>query len=466
MMVMKSPTRPKRPTVSAPRLAILDDDPKVKRWYDTIALRSRVTADMYAGSLARLFESIGLTAEEAVAEASTHPDEFAARMVRYATDKRDAGILDSTVAKSLNGIRSYLKHRGVGFSSWPELRPIQGASLEKERVPRPEELGTILEHLNLRGRCVALLMAHAGLRPGVLGSYKATSGLTLDALIDLDISTLTFKSVPFVIRVPADLSKTRVAYTTFGTEQLGRVLIAYLTERRADGEELTGKSPVIAHSPDVRGVAVRSVATTGSRFMTTGAIMRDVRDAIEKCRPDGVTWRPYVLRAYCSTRLLLAEGDGRISRDLREAILGHSGGVASRYNVGKRWGEELLTEARHEYERASEFLETRVHKADAKEDVLRSLLTAVESATNSKSSPSGPMTSDTLVEAIRKAIGGNEATAPETVTTTIAPASRAGEQRVVSETEVAALLSQGWRFVAPLNHSHAVVQWDGATPKA
>ena len=87
----------------------------------------------------------------------------------------------------------------------------------------------------------------------------------------------------------------------------------------------------------------------------------------------------YVLRSYCSTRLMLAEGSGHISRDLREAILGHNGGVASRYNVGKRWGQELLDEARREYARASSFLETnqRAEKPDVLSEAKALILEAV-----------------------------------------------------------------------------------------
>lgn len=442
-----------RPT---PRLAILDDDPKLRTWYNTMALRSRVTADMYAGSLARLLEAIGLSPEQSVREATDHPDEFADRMVRYATAQRKNGLLDTTVSKSLSGIRSYLKHRRVTFSSWPELRRIQGASLEKERVPRPEELGTILEHLNLRGRCAALLMAHAGLRPAVLGSYKATTGLTLDALVDLDISALSFREIPFVIRVPAELSKTRLAYTTFGTEQLGRALIASFMERRRQGEMLTGKSPVVAHSPEARGVSARAIASTGSKFLTTGAIMRDIHDAIEKCRPRDVTWRPYVLRAYCSTRLLLAEGNGRISRDLREAILGHTGdGVASRYNVGKRWGEELLAEARREYANASEFLETNAQSRMNMAVEFRRTLLAVAGLNEEEMAKHMEDTNDEVLALVREKLRSKEAASS-------LPASENGEgrriQKPVPLAEARQLMAQGWTFVANFGPDEIILQ--------
>ncbi|EQD44558.1 integrase/recombinase [mine drainage metagenome] len=54
----------------------------------------------------------------------------------------------------------------------------------------------------------------------------------------------------------------------------------------------------------------------------------------------------------------MAEGAGKITRDLREELLGHYGGIAARYHVGKAWGADLLKDARASYKRAELFLNT------------------------------------------------------------------------------------------------------------
>ncbi len=90
--------------------------------------------------------------------------------------------------------------------------------------------------------------------------------------------------------------------------------------------------------------------------MTPKAIVEEIREALRLTVPTGVTWQPDVLRAYCSTRLMIAEGSGSLA-DLREALLGHDGGVAARYNVGKRWGQDLK-EARAAYKRCEPYLST------------------------------------------------------------------------------------------------------------
>ena len=218
----------------------------------------------------------------------------------------------------------------------------------------------MLERLSQRGRVIALFLAHTGIRSDVLGSYGGEAGLRLIDLPELEFAPhIRFEETPFAVRVAAELSKTRRQYITLGTEQLATALTAYLNARKESGELLDELSPVVVPGT-LRGVAVRSreQARFGRGFIAMKNVVKEVQDALHTSAPQGVRWRPYVLRSYCSTRLLLAEGQGRISRDLREAILGHDGGVASRYNVGKRWGAELLAEARREYANAAEFLET------------------------------------------------------------------------------------------------------------
>jgi hypothetical protein len=47
------------------------------------------------------------------------------------------------------------------------------------------------------------------------------------------------------------------------------------------------------------------------------------------------TWRPYVLRAYCDTQLLLAESNGRLSHAYRAFFMGHKGDIEARYTTNK-----------------------------------------------------------------------------------------------------------------------------------
>src|SRR5208282_5368562 len=187
----------------------------------------RLSADTNVRKLGFLLERLGVDAESVVRIAREDPDKLRDRLVRYAGEQKRAGRLDTYALKSFDGLRSYLEHRHVRFDGYPKLAPVKGQSLANERVPTPEELGRVLEHLSLRGRVIALLMAHSGLRPGVVGSYGGEDGLRLEDLPELKLGRKkpTFEETPFVLRVPARLSKTRTAYTTFGSIQLASTLL-------------------------------------------------------------------------------------------------------------------------------------------------------------------------------------------------------------------------------------------------
>jgi len=426
-------------------------DPKVRDWYNERALRSRLTADNCIRHLSRAAERLDLTPEEVVGMARTKPDRLRALLTRTAAALKSEGRLDSYIAKWFEAVKSYLRFRRVNVDVFPRLSSVAGESLANEIVPTPEQLGRVLERLSLRGRVVALLMAHAGVRPGVIGAYQGEGGLRLRDLPDLKLGKeLTFAEVPFVVRIPATISKTRTAYTSFGTSQLATALLAYLDSRRERGEELSPDSPVVVAEVS-RGIAAQSLEGAKFRrgFLTTKAVVEELHQALKATVPDGGRWRPYCLRAYASSRLLVAEGSGKMTRDLREAILGHSLGVSGRYNLGKTWGPETLKEARASYRRAAPYLETNASGTSTDEATAKALrLIAL-----SKGIPpeqlegldlSGKSEEET-VAFLRKI--GFSAAAPEPP-----------REEAVPVAEIPGRLAAGWTTVTRLNDSMAVLR--------
>ena len=449
--------RPNSPGPPIGRHKELLADRAVRSWYDFRALRSRLSADNYLRQFGLLLERTKLDPAGIVLLAKKHPDRLRDLLVQDAANLKREGRLDSYVAKFFEGLRSYFRFHQVRFDGFPVLSAIRGASLANERVPTPEELGRVLERLSLRARVIALLMAHSGVRPGVLGSYGGEAGLRLEDLPELSLDgEPKLAEVPVLIRVPAALSKTRRAYITFGTSQLASTLLAYLAERSGRGEELGPKSPIVAASA-MRGVAKtsRDAAMFSRGFLSTKAIAEELRGVLKATVPKGVTWRPYVLRSYCSTRLLLAEGQGRISRDLRESILGHDGGIASRYNVGKRWGEELLAEARREYANASEFLETNAQSRMNMAAEFRRTLLAVAGLNEEEMAKHMEDTNDEVLALVREKLRSKEAASSP-------PGSENGEgrriQKPVPLAEARQLMAQGWTFVANFGPDEIILQ--------
>ena len=131
---------------------------------------------------------------------------------------------------------------------------------------------------------------------------------------------------------------------------------AYTAERAGRGERINPSSPVI--TVDRRaGFGRRRRSADGGVFLTEEGLSTVLKKALTIAIPKN-TPRPYVTRAWASTQLLLAESKGLITRDFRESLLGHSLGVAGRYNLDKKWRADLVEEMRDAYRRCEPLLST------------------------------------------------------------------------------------------------------------
>ena len=431
---------------------LLANDSRVQEWHKEKSLKSRLSADTYARMLCLISDRMGMSPEEIVTNAKKSPAKLRVRFAECASALKKDKWLDTSVAKGFLMVKAYLKYRRVTTDVFPPLSSTTGETIQRERAPTQEELGMVLDKLSLRGRVVALFMAHSGVRPQVVGSYQGESGLRLRDLPDLrfDEKNLSFTETPFVVRVPANLSKTRTSYTTFGTPQQATALLAYLGERRNGGEKLGPDSPVVAAQP-TRGAARMRQASANfdNGFLSTSVIVREIHQVLTSSLPEGVTWRPYVLRSYCSTRLMVAEGAGKMTRDLREAILGHDLGISGRYNLGKPWGIDILKEARAQYKRAAPFLETSGSPGPSTDEIQREaavlLLTGFRGLTEAEARRMVEGKSGSELANLLKSLGG-----PAT------PEKRI--EKAVSVEDVPKMLEAGWEFVSPLNGSMAVLR--------
>jgi len=159
-----------------------------------------------------------------------------------------------------------------------------------------------------------------------------------------------FTRTPPRIIVRRTLSKAKHEYFTFMTDLGGKRLLAYLNQRIVDGNSLGPDSPVIAPSR----LARYRGKNVDRKFIRTLVITRDVRVSM---RPRFV-WRPYVLRAYFDTQLLIAESLGKIAHDFRVFFMGHKGSIEGKYTTNKGiLPKILLDEMRDAFKRSEEFLD-------------------------------------------------------------------------------------------------------------
>jgi len=75
-----------------------------------------------------------------------------------------------------------------------------------------------------------------------------------------------------------------------------------------------------------------------------------VRSAI---RDSGFGWRPYILRRYFDTRMMLGEADGLLIKDWRTFWMGHAGNIEFVYTLRKGLDEETVEKMRGAYLKAA-----------------------------------------------------------------------------------------------------------------
>ncbi len=326
----------------------------IKRWYDNLARGSMNTAEGRLRRLGRFCEMHQMTPAQLA--------DLAMKDLRAATDlledhitmMEEKGGSPGYIDEQIKTVKSWLRHFDVEIRRKIRVRSINFTpTLQDERVPDAQEMAEIYSRAGLRESVIISLIAKSGLRPEVIGNHDGTDGLTIADLPDIVIHRGRAKCirVPNKIVVRHQLSKARHQYFTFGTRSATNHLVAYLNDRLSHGEPLHGDSPVVA--PDYAYKTNRG-RNAAKKFLPTPRISKLVRNVF---RPR-FAWRPYVLRPYFDTQLLIAESKGKIAHDFRVFFMGHKGTMEARYTTNKGvLPEVLVAEMREAFLRAEEHLE-------------------------------------------------------------------------------------------------------------
>ena len=327
---------------------LLDED--VRRWYENLRVKSVLTATVALRNLGHYCELVGTTPKGILNKARENEKEFRYEFQDFVRKLEREGKAGSYIARFKKVILSWLKFNDIRLQLTVNISgENETPTIANERVPSKEELARILRKATSRGRVTIAIMAFSGLRPESLGDYEGTDGLRLGDIKDLRISDeIQFDKTPSMVMVKNKLSKARHQYFSFIGEEGTTYIREYLEERRKQGEELTYDSPLLQF--DVRGVKKNN-------FLRTTLVTRDIREAIEQA---GLKMRPYVLRAYFSTALDIAESKGLISHPWRQFIMGHKGDIEARYSTNKRLPPDMIEEMRQSYQKCLKYMETRM----------------------------------------------------------------------------------------------------------
>lgn len=252
-----------------------------------------------------------------------------------------------------------------------------------------------------------------------------------------------FTKMPMMVVVRPEISKVKHRYFTFLGPEGCDYLKAYLEKRLAEGEDLKPGSAVIAYKKGYGDTGFRETDRY-NQHITRKTLTKEIRDAM---RPK-YEWRPYVLRAYFDTQLLVAENNGKIAHAYRQFFMGHKGDIEARYTTNKgRLPENVIEDMRGSYRKSLEYLETR--KTQIAEDKLRDamrrqLLLVAGFSGEEIDELDTDMSDEEFQERVRRKLLG--------------PMNNGNSQKVVNMDELAGFLEQGWNFVATIKNDKAIVK--------
>jgi hypothetical protein len=414
----------------------LFEDPDVRRWYENTARGSRITADVCLRRLGSFCESNKVTPRQF---ASLSEQELNNMLMDYVSAAEKKGYAGNYISSTIKALKSWLAHNNRELKVKIKIEGIdETPTLKDERVPTLDELKRIFLSGDSKARTACVFVAHSGLRLQTLGDYTGHDGLRIGDLPELKIegNNVTFSNIPTLVIVRKELSKAGHQYFTFLSEEGCEYLKDYMEERMREGEDLTSASPIITPKQRKKPFI---------RTINIGDIMRGA------IRLAGFRWRPYNLRCYFDTELMLAESKGMVLRDYRQFWMGHKGDIENRYTTNKRrLPESVVADMRQAYERSQEFLQTSKSKDTSEEKLIRTfrkqyLLVSGFNQTEVEGMDLSALSDEELQDMVRKKLLGVQVT-------------NGSKQKVVSVAEANDYLAKGWEYVAKISDNQVIIK--------
>jgi hypothetical protein len=426
-------------------------DVHVGRWTKNLARGSPITSEVALRRLGRLCGLLGLSPKEIIVKArkdlAGFQDSLEDLVAQLESEHKSPGY----IVGILKAVKSWLRYNDITLTRKIRITNSTATpTIENEQVPSQDELARIFRASPSRVKTAVALIAFADLRPQTIGNHDGRDGLTLKDLPEVRIENdeVKFEKIPTMIVVRPTLSKARHKYFTFLSSEGCTYLKEYLDERLRTGKRLAPETPLIGHERPRKSTRP---------FLLTRKITHQIRMYMRKA---GVRKRPYVLRAYAETQLIIAESKGKISHPYLQFIAGHKGDIEARYSTNKGiLPPDMIEDMRKCYKSCEPFLSTTMRQAEqgdivkeAKIEALKSIaktmfgidLTEVKTAKERKLRKE--LTSDEEIELLENEIKKLR--------------EHQDPQIIVAEEELEKHLAEGWEFVSVLPSRKILIKRD------
>lgn len=346
-------------------------DVDVKRWHDNLEAGSPLTAERWTRRLGRYCELNNLLPLTKGPKMLWSLDPVVQANYNLLLDtirRMEKERYDSDYIKGVKtSTTSWLRFGGIHLENNGVIKIKNDTNPSTVRTPEVHEVNAIFAASPLRGMCSVALVGWGGLRLESLGNADGTDGLRLKDFPELNIQELRFESIPARVIVRAPLSKAGHQYFSFLPRKGTDVIISYLKDRIAKGESL---------NPETALIKAFGNKIKAGEFVGTPYISYEISRVISALVKANVMahCRPYDLRSFFDTQLLIAENRGKIAHDFRVFFMGHVGSIEAVYTTNRlTLSNMLMNEMQEAYNRASPLLLESVNPEDIKKEVTESV---------------------------------------------------------------------------------------------
>ncbi|MEO9320400.1 MAG: site-specific integrase [Nitrososphaera sp.] len=430
----------------------LFDDENFKRWYENVKRGSTNTAFEWFRRMGMIHKRFNVLPKDIARMNQKRASAFLLDMV---TALEKEGKSGSYISNNVKPVKNWLSFNGIQVNQRIKIsRRNELVTVADEKVPSQEEANKIFSFGSPRAKAAAGLIALSGLRPESLGDAEGNDGLVMDDIPEMVIDqsgAVQFARIPAMITVRANLSKAGHQYFTFAPAEECEYLKQYIEYRIRRGEKITAKAAVITQDwwKGNEGWKDQSSRGPNGHLRTVNlsdAIRRPIRRA-------GFKWRPYVLRRYFDTRMMVAEMDGLIIRDFRVFWMGHTGDIEHTYTLNKKLPEDVVEKMRFAFRKASDKHLVTWNKSGSNIDQLKSQMNRQflkvagysDEEIEAKELDLATLTSDDIDklgrEKQKQKLDANR-----------------NNQKVVAAEEVEKWLLEGWEFCAVLPNNRAIIK--------
>jgi len=334
------------------------NDPDVRRWYDNLRRSSNLTCAVRLRRLNLFCDRVGMTPHEMAMAGRDDPMKAENMLLDHVSWMEEKRYAPGYITGMMCAVKSWLDYNHIEIRRKIKIADSDvPVTIQDEKVPDKEQLKKMLDFADPRCRAIISMMAFAGVRPQVMGLADKSDGLVLSDLPDLviDGADTRFERAPAMVVVRPRLSKIRKKYFTFLAEEGCQYVLGYLRERTSRGERLKPGSPLITTDFEYRLTGWGKLNGNKGRFLVTNVISSAVSPVIKSVLPA----RPYALRAYFDSQLLIAESHGCMTHAYRQFFMGHKGDMEARYTTNKgRLTEQMTEDMRRAFEQSQSFLST------------------------------------------------------------------------------------------------------------